>query len=211
VPDGIGAINISTTVNFVASVQVYHEYNDTSQTSATFLWEPESSTFLCSYCGGSGCTHCSLTEQDGCFHIRDATSGVVVPAPGSYDSDAGTWASASWSVCRDPDMISLYYYCGDLGQRYLRGNSCEYLSNQWAQTIAYMATSRLERTFCACGNLTALATWLQTDLALTSGAGSHQLSFDILDNPFGTRRGEVIAWQRVSRLAPGRTAGVATI
>jgi hypothetical protein len=71
-----------------------------------------------------------------------------------------------------------------------------------------MATARLERPFCHCGVLTALAEKLQTDLALTDPDQSYSLPFSLLDNPFGTRRGEMEAWKRVSNYKD-RIVGVA--
>lgn len=197
-------INVDGTTNFVSEVDVYYEENDPTDTSSWFYWEPQPSSIAgltCSCCGGTGCTHCQLTEQEGCMHIRDAEAGWVVPTPGTYSSSDVAWDSVDWAVCRDPDQVKLAYYCGDLDNRWKRGATCEPLSDYWAQTIAYLATARLERDFCTCGNSAALAAQWRQDLAYApAGGGSHQMSFDALDNPFGTRRGEVMAWQRVSKI-----------
>ena len=190
------------------TADIYYEYTDTSATSAVFYWEPQPPTSSCSFCLGVGCAACALTTQDGCFHIRDAERGVAVPTPGTYED--GAWASAAYSVCRDPEQVKLYYSSGNLDKRYLDGSTCEPLSDWWAQTIAYLATARLERPFCHCGNAEALASLWREDLAL-SGEVSYNVPFETLDNPFGTRRGEVMAWQRVSRIARGRQRGATAI
>ena len=176
---------------YVATVDVYREYNDTSATSAVFYWEPSPSSVLCS-CGGTGCTVCQLTTQDGCIHIRNPELGVVVPTPASYDDG---WTSSAWTVCRDPDIVKIYYYSGDLSNRNLSGYTCDPLSDYWAQAIAALATARLERPFCTCGNSAALAEHWRTDMT----ANSNLVSLSLLDNPFGTRQGEILAWQRVNR------------
>jgi len=109
---------------------------------------------------------------------------------------------------RDPDMVTMWYYSGEYSDRWLADLSFEELSDEWAQTIAYMATARLERPFCHCGVLTALAQYLQLDLARSGEGVSYALDFSMLrNNKFGTRRGEVMAWNKVN----GRRDPVASV
>jgi hypothetical protein len=202
-----GAIDISDVDNYADSVEVYREYNDWSQTNATFYWEPRPeviSTFCT--CGGSGCTACTLTTQTGCLHVRDTEAGLVVPAPGTYDSDDGEWDQDAFDECRDPDSVSLYYYSGDYSDRWRAGDVCDPLADFWAHPIAWVATARLERPFCQCGPVTAMARHLREDMALV-GEVSYQTDFNILNNPLGSRRGEVMAWQRINRVARKRISG----
>jgi hypothetical protein len=206
-----GAINISTINYYVSSVDVYREYNDTTDTSATFFWEPDPpaiENIFCSSCGGTSCPACALTTQDGCFHIRDAEAGVVAPTPATYSATDAAWNTNCFDVCRDPDMVRLYYYSGAYQERWLRGSTCEPLDNAFARAIAWLATARLERPFCSCANVTSLAMKLRQDLAAV-GETSHTLSFEDLGNPFGTRRGEVQAWRMLSKLTQKRMIGVA--
>ena len=67
-------------------------------------------------------------------------------------------------------------------------------------SIAQIATARLQKPLCSCSNVTALADEWRQDVAV-SGPGGVMMTEDILNNPFGTRRGEVLAWKRVSKLA----------
>lgn len=205
-------VNLDLAV-YEATVDVYQEYNDTTATSAVFYWEPQpSTTSTCGLCLGVGCVACTLTEQDGCMHIRDAERGIVAPGPGSYDATDGQWDGVCYSVCRDPDQIKLNYYSGNLDRRYLNSDICEPLSDFWAQTIAILATARLERPFCACGNSTRMAESYQQDMALSGGSrddGRRSVTFALLDNPFGTRRGEVMAWQRVRNSPEIRSGAMA--
>lgn len=201
---GFAAIDISTTANYVTSVEVYREYTDFTQASAEFFWEKQPTNLIpvvCSVCGGAGCAACELTTQDGCLHVRDVDTGLVAPVPATYSANDAAWAEACWTGCREPDMVNLWYYAGDLDQRYLRGVWCDGLPDAFAQAIAWIATARLEREFCSCGNLRALQNDLRTDLAFSDGQGNYQVTADQLDNPFGTRKGEVMAWRRVGRLA----------
>lgn len=207
--DSAPSINLDTDV-YVDTCEIWREYNDPTATSAVFYWEPEPSTIgggICSFCGGTGCIRCTLTEQEGCAHIRDANMGYLVPAPGTYDTDDGQWESAAWSVCRDPDQVKVYYYCGNLSELNLAGRRCDGLSDQWARIITWLATARLKRPLCACGSAGALVDWLQIDLAQATREVSYTVLWDELANPFGTKVGEMEAYRHCRSLEPGRQSG----
>lgn len=208
---GVNPIDLEAAGSYVTTVDIYREYTDFTTASAVLYWEPNPNLvylpgivgLCCSACGGTGCTACELTTQDGCIHVRDVDQGWVVPTPGSYDSDNSQWTQATMSVCRDPDQVKIYYYAGDQSQKYLQGQTCDPLSDYWAQAIAWMAVARLHKPFCSCNNTNSLAEEWQRDLRFTGSReyGSYQISPSELDNPFGTKFGEVMAWKRVSRLA----------
>lgn len=209
--DDPAAINYDTQAvpgtydNLVQSCDVYREYCDYGEESCQFFWEPSvDDVSSCELCGGSGCLACTVTVQDGCIHVRDVDEGLVVPALGSYDSDEEEWTSLAPAVCREPDMIKLWYWAGDISQGYLDGTDCDPLSHWWAETIAWLATARLERPFCSCANVTSLAQKMRTDLALLSERQSFSITPELLSNPLGTKYGEVLAWQRLSKLASKR-------
>lgn len=191
---GLRAIPLETITNYVETVDIYREYTDSSQASAEFSW----GSGACTSCGGSGCAICANTIQEGCIYVREVDSGIVVPTPGTYDDDA--WQGASFTECREPDTVKIWYYAGELSEKYLRGETCEPLSDYLAQTIAMLATARLEHNICACDNAYNLAKEWRTDLSFSGEAGSYQVSEDDLENPFGVRKGEVMAWKRISRL-----------
>lgn len=199
--DGFSAIDITTTSNYVTSVDIYREYTDNTVASAQFFWEPENITGIttCSTCGGSGCTVCTFTTQNGCLLVRDVEGGWVVPAPGTYDASSAKWTSNTYSVCRDPDQVKLWYYAGDMDDSFLSGDSCEPLSDFFARIIAWLATARVERPFCQCGNVTSLADSWRQDLAAV-GETSYLVDFKLLGAPFGTRRGEQMAFKALSSL-----------
>jgi len=209
---GATAINLENINNYVATVDVYREYTDFSQASATFYWEPEPKNTLgvsglCNSCGSSSCPACSLTTQNGCLFVRDVDLGIVVPQPATYDSTDEEWDKADLTACRDPDQVKIWYYAGDIDQEYLGGRTCDPLSNYWAETITWLTVARLDRPVCSCGTVKAFAEGLQEDLSL-QGERSFFLDESILGNPFGTRRGEVMAWRRVGALADSVAGGV---
>jgi hypothetical protein len=202
--DGFQAVDMSTTASLVAAVDVYREYNDTTQASAVLVWNNDS---ICLVCNGEGCDACSDTEQDGCIQVRDPEAGIVVPVPATYD---GTWEVSSYNLCRAPDKVELYYLAGDQSNEYLRGTSCDPLSDQWAWCIIWLAIARLERPPCSCNRLKNMFDYLREDLAHNTSAGSYYMGMDLQTNPFGTHRGEMMAWKRVKHHV-GRRMSVAVI
>jgi len=211
---GTPVVPLDAAGSYVTNVEIYREYNDTTATSAEFYWEAEPSSLgagSCLFCSGTGCVHCALTVQSGCATIRNAELGMLIAAPGTYDDDEGAWVSASWSVCRDPDEIKLYYYCGNLSELNLAGRRCSGLSDQWARIIAFLATARLRRPLCDCSGVSSLVDWLQTDLARGTREETYTVLWDDLSNPFGTRRGEMEAFRHCRSLEPGRQTGAGAV
>ena len=210
--DGTPAVDLDVGASYVAEVDVYREYNDPTATSAVFYWEPEPSDIgggIC--CGGTGCVRCTLTEQEGCATLRNAELGYLTAAPAAYDDDDATWDSAAWSVCRDPDQVKLYYYCGDLSELNRAGRRCDGLSDTWARVIAHLATARLRRPLCDCSGVSSLVDWLQTDLALATREATHTVLWDDLSNPFGTRNGEMEAYRHCRNPGIGRQSGAGAV
>lgn len=205
-------IDISTTGNFVTSIDVYRIFTDFTEVSAVFYWErdPVANTlFFCSTCGGTGCETCTLVTQDGCIHVRNVQRGLVVPVPASYDDDDARWEGANWIDCREPDQVKIWYYAGELDERFLSGETCQPLSDYWAHTISWLATARTKRPFCACGGSVAKQEWLRQDFARAGQDETFAIDADQLANPFGTTRGAIMAWQRVSKLNQKQFSGVA--
>lgn len=211
----IEPIALLTGGNYVGNVDVYREYTDFTAASAEFSWEPKpygSVDYLgyaCATCGGSGCASCASITQEACFHIVDVETGLVVPTPATYDEDNSQWTATTWTECREPDMVKLWYYSGALSEKYLRGTSCNPLDTFFSQAIAWLATARLERNICGCSTLTALVEDLRRDMALSEPEGGfYATTEDLLNNPFGTKKGEVMAWKRIKNLA-GRVPDLA--
>jgi len=205
--ENLQAIDISTTSNYLAQVDIYREYTPTDEVSAVFYWEPTPRATLidgfCTTCSGQGCPACVLTTQNGCLHIRDPERGVVIPTPATYDTDESEWSQLAFSECRDPDFVQIWYYAGMMDNRWLSGaNGYDPLSQKWANAIAWLATARLDRPFCSCGSVQALCHKYQQDLAAVSATDKQAQSYNVdpvlvQQSPFGTRLGEVLAWQMV--------------
>ena len=201
--DPLEPIDILTASNYVSTVDVYREYTDTTVASAEFSWLPDPSNgILCPVCGSSGtCVACANTTQDGCISVLDVVTGMVVPQPATYDSDNAQWNGVCWSECREPDTVKIWYYAGELDEYYLRGTRCDPLKNSFKQAIAWLATARLDRNVCGCSNVIDLFEDLRRDLALSEPeGGSYFVSDDNINNPFGTRKGEIMAWNKIKNL-----------
>ena len=205
--DGFQAVDLSTITPLVTTVDVYRIYNDTSDASAVFAWENGEPGCICSTCGGTGCPACSDTEQDGCIQVRDSEAGVIVPVPATYDT---SWSITAFDVCRAPDKVELYYLAGNQSEEYLRGISCDPLSDKWAWCIIWLAIARLERPPCSCNRLKNMFDYLREDLSHSTSSGSYFTGMEIATNPFGTHRGEMMAWKRVKNHV-GRRMSVAVI
>lgn len=202
--NGPEGLDLFTASNYLSTVDVYREYTDTTVASAEMFWASN-----CGYCQGNGCANCTLTSSTGCARITSMNPGMMQPYPATYSSDDGIWSSAFWPAASDPKMVSLWYLAGFMDNEYLAGRSYDPLSQSFAQVIAWMATARLERPFCNCGTASALAAKLQNDMAITDGDTSKNLSFDDLENPFGTRLGEIWAWRRLKKIQGKRLGGYA--
>lgn len=188
--NGMSAIDISTTANYVTSVEVYREYVDNSQAPVEFYWES-----ACEFCGGSGCDACNATSQDGCFYMRDANNGIIALSPASYSDSQ--WVSDEWVEGYEPDTAKVWYYAGAVDQKYKRGLSTEPLSDFWARIIAYVAVARLERPLCGCTNISALSDKLREEYLLSTSGHSFFVPQDIQQCPLGTKWGEVWAWRQI--------------
>ena len=197
------------------SIEVRRTYNDYTASHGTLFWEKLPSDSIipgacCAVCGGVGCETCSFTTQALCVHSRNTKLGTVAISPAAYDSTDERWEFAAQSVCRDPDEITVNYYSGEQDGRYLSGYSCDPLDEYLAVTIAYLATARLERPFCNCGSITALASDLRRDRSLvgSSSGDSWFVPEELISNPFGTRQGEIKAWQRITSIMEESVTGV---
>jgi hypothetical protein len=200
-PDNEGgpdAIDITDISNYVTSVDVYREYVDASVSAVEFHWEP--SYVPCDTTDDA----CGDVTQNGCMRVRDADMGVVAPNPASWNADDLKWDNQQWEGSREPDRVFLWYRAGLQDERYLRGLSCSDLSYEWAKTIAWLATARLERPPCSCNNVRNLYERLSRDVTETIAGSRFFATQEEINNPFGTKIGEIAAWKRIAKLAKQR-------
>ena len=196
--DKFSAIDLSVTANLLSSVDVYLEYPDYATRSAEIIWNP---AHVCDVCDGSGCTKCSYVVQDGCIIARDTHVGSITATPATWDATNEKWLQATLGQARAPDMLRTWYLSGDRSERFLSGRSLSAMREPIKRAISWMVTARLERPLCECGSARTLYDDLSRDLTLSSSEGNFVIASQIvLSNPFGSRKGEVMAWQQVSRM-----------
>lgn len=178
--------------SYETTVDVYRVYNDPA-TQAQFIWEGDPS--LCN-CGNSSCLACQLGTQAGCFHLRDARVGVLVPSPATWDSAQQGFTSMPWAACREPDQVRFWYYSGyrdmSLARPYVQ------MSPYWEYAVAYYAASLLDRPTCGCTNTQAFIDHWRRDASFKSDEqGAFNLPDQLSTNRLGTTMGAIFAFRRI--------------
>lgn len=182
-------LDANLAASYETTVDVYRVYNDPS-TQVQFLWEGGAD------CCGS-CTACQLGAQTGCFHLRDARLGILVPAAADWNATTSGWDGAEWTACREPDQLRLWYYSGWRDQSLLRPYAD--LSPYWEYAIAYLAASRLDKPVCGCSNVSQFIDKWRMDSAFASDAGSFTLTAEMASNRLGTTAGALYAYRAIQK------------
>lgn len=187
---GMTALDPDTDTNFIEEPRFY-----TRATNANGVTTADAAVIF-EYDNPCGCGACSCDGQ-GLPYTRlgqgvalDPRTGEVTLYPGSYDAANDVWSTGEFCGCGLPDRVKVRYLAGD--------DDCK-----WDEITARLAAAELGKPICGCqGANRDLYQW-QFDLARAAGASDEQydISDGDLDNPFGTRRGQVYAWRRVNRLA----------
>jgi len=190
------SINGSTAGNYVGSVEVRREFTDFTEPSAQFYWEREPTNLLpftssCSSCSGTGCEACTLITQNGCVVIRDVHGGFVAPIPATYDTDDARWEKTTWTECREPDQVKVWYRAGQQSESSLRGGRNR-LKTNLARAIAILTTSRMTMQFRAQTSVTDMVEHWRRVMP-ESGRSTNTIFMPpaLINNPFGITRGEI--------------------
>lgn len=188
-------LDADNVADYESTVDVYRVYNDPS-TQLQFMWE-NTGDIACASCCGS-CVACQFGTQVGCFHLRDARLGILVPAPGSWNTQTGIFDSAEWSVCREPDQVRLWYYSGYLDHNVARPYA--ELSPYWKYAIAYFAASKFDRPVCGCSNVASFVDKWRRDAAFESmNDGGFKVTAEMMSNKLGTSMGALYAYKQIHR------------
>lgn len=184
-------LNEATAANFVSAVDIYRVYNDPSD-PADFYWEtlPEG----CSDTDNSGCQY---STQTACLLIRNAQMGFLVPNPAEWDADDEAFTEKSFAEDWEPDKVRINYRAG-----YPIGSDGE-MDDSWARAVAYYAAAILGRESCDCAYFGRFLRRWQEDLTLNTSSQSRLVAQHKIDNPFGTERGAIFAWEKVKKSALG--------
>ena len=180
-------VDITNGINLVDEVDVYLEYNDANSPSCQFIWNSDSGDKV----------------QDGFLDTVNFEAGVVRPIPAVFEYGVScTVTPVSFCYDGEPDRIKMWFYAGNISQDYLAGYTYDPLALDIAESIRLLATARLDRDLCGCSNIIALGQDLRKDMSLVSPQGNFLAVADAIQEcPFGTRRGEWLAWNRMKTYA----------
>ncbi len=166
----------SVDANFLSEVDVYRMWNDPSK-------QVEFVSNKLVACEGPICED---VIQEGCLTVRDSRLGIANVRPGTFD---GEWTFSFGECVQWPYKIRLWYRAG-------------IESSQWERAVAYLALSLLDRPICQCISLEHASRHWQEDLALSVGARDKSTRYQMtrvqLDNPLGTTRGALHAWNMIT-------------
>ncbi len=201
---GANGLDPATAANFVTTLDIYQRYtatdgNTISTSQGVITWEtrPSHGWWCC-------CDGCSTTTSFGSspydpaatanavarVGVRDMRHGLLTPAEAAYDSTTLTWSALDWSVCAEPDRVSLRYLAGwPLG-------SDGQMQEPFRTIVARLAAAELSRPVCGCDAANRELYHWQFDISQTArGDELFGISQENLNNPLGTRRGHIQAWK----------------
>lgn len=209
--DTSGALDPSSSLVFVPALEVYQRTTDPNGTSistaqATLIWETRP-------CVGSWCicnpqSVATYTPSGAAYDpaaqafaiarvgIRDSVNGIVTPAEAVQDANTGIWTEVRFDPLYQPDRVQVRYRAGypliSDGQ----------MDHRLRPIVARLAAAELTRPIAACDDANRELYRWQLDLARGGGRSveQFQISPKDLNNPLGTRAGQVYAWKQIQNL-----------
>jgi len=182
-------LNAHSAASYETTIDVYRVYND-PETQVQFMWEGCDDGDCC-----GSCVACQFGTQYGCFHLRDARLGLMVPSPGTWNASTQEFDAAEWGACREPDQVRAWYYSGYVD--YNQERPLVTMAPYWEYAVAYFAASKFERSVCGCSNINQFIEKWRTDLARSSDAESYVTTPEFLANKLGTTMGAQYAYKRI--------------
>lgn len=176
-------LDVADNDNYVATVDVYRVYRDTTATDATpaqgwALWDAPSGNH-------SAVPPTLQTTRAIAIGERFAEAGQVYAA---YSDPAGCYG---W---REPDRVRVNYLAG-----VPRVNGR--MARPMADIVAHLATGWLPAEKCGCERSNRIiAFWRELPTQASDGTPGRPLTAEEVNNPFGPTRGAIWAWQRVKAL-----------
>lgn len=201
-PNGVPIDPVSA-ANFVTALDVYARTVDGAGASVTTC--QATLEYETNDCGGWGRAYCGCSPTSSSdpgtvgqviarAAVREAKLGLVYAAAAVYNHDTGTWSDLGCSTCyAEPNRVVLRYFAG------YPADSQGQMDSAWAEIVTYLAAAELKTRIAACQDVNARLFELQQDMALQSTQTErYQVAPQDLANPFGTRRGHILAWRAVN-------------
>lgn len=210
------ALDVATASSYVTTIDVYRHWCDPTgltagTVQATLTWETPPWPSGC--CGDTTLTFTDASGDPSALAtllaragIRDSTLGLVYLGESVYDASSGFWSAVSWGGCRPPDKALIRYQAGyplENGRYASAPYRNGKVSERMVRIIAMLSAAKLGRSIDACSVSNRLLTEMQFDLARSSGANDESYGLttrEVLNCPWGTRRGAVLAWKEAQRL-----------
>lgn len=199
---GSGQIDPTVGANFASGLDVYvRKTNVTGITNdeaqALLIWEsnPYPNWAVC--CSSDSVNDNSTdpaAEALGIARagIRNEEMGIVNLGRAAYNASTGVWSSVNWGVCRPPDRATIRYYAG-----YPLQNGD--MAKKMQTAVARLACAEMPHKICACDTANRELHRWQFDLSRSNLPEEYAFfSPALLENPLGTRRGHVYAWQFIN-------------
>ena len=169
--------------NFLDTTDVYRVYNDVSQ-QVQFIWETPDAV--------------GFSVQTGAMLVKDGRLGFITVQPASWSTTDEEYTYECFDLGRRPNRIIVNYRSG-----WMYKSSYIKMEPIWERAITYLALASLDRPLCGCKTLEAFTQYWKESLAQrvsTQGRStSFQLSKRVLDNPFGTTRAAMYAYDLVRK------------
>lgn len=193
--------------NFIVTVDVYRRYtymdgDDAAEDSqAALIWESRPCSWCCDATDGSS-DPASEGWVAGRAGVRDSENGIVIPAEAVYNATSGVWSHSyeCFDCCGEPDRVLVRYLAG------LPLDSYGWMQKRMRTMVSRLACAEMTRRICACDAANREWSNWQFDVSRVSGPETYQAALDVMNNPLGTRRGHIYAWQQIQSLA--RVSGI---
>lgn len=173
-------INALDDANYLAEVDVYRVYTDTTE-QGLFYYEDD-----------QNCTSvpCSLASDAACFTVRDDRLGILAYRRADYSG--GVWAAAEYAGI--PSKLRVYYRSG---WRDPFNPSTTKTDGSLERMVVFYALSLLDTKLSGCDNTRNIWQYMTKDMAQSIGDERFTLSWNALDNPLGTTRVALQLWKYI--------------
>ena len=127
--------------------------------------------------------------------IRNAKMGIVTPAQATYNAETGHWVENFPVWNWRPDRVIVRYYAG------YPLDSDGQVARKIRSIITDLTVASMPERICACDIANKALHYLQWDLSrVGNNVEMYATNNRILDNIFGTKRGQVSAWRKLKHM-----------
>ena len=127
---------------------------------------------------------------------KDFRTGRVYFQPAAFNTTTEVFDTRNLLIGRAPDNLRLWYYSGFQNNR--KDAPTLEMDDNLARAVTYLALTFFQNPICGCSNIENIARSMREDAAATISTTATSLSFELpdrtLNNPFGTKRGAIYAW-----------------